>query len=94
MQGTVQLTVAFCTRVALEAWVASKREGSRWRLRNFIVAAEGRLRWIREELGVVESRALCTFRPRAFLHSWCVAQLPRNCIANASRLGMTHTMVS
>ena len=33
------LTVAFRTKMVLEAWVARIREGSRW-LRNFILAAE------------------------------------------------------
>ena len=80
----MQLTVAFCTRVALEAWVARKREGSRWRVRNFIVVAE-----LGERRGTVEMNkrrargggieGLIYLSASSFLYSWCVAQLRRNC---------------
>ena len=38
--GRCALMVAFRTRMVLEAWDARMRKGSRWRFRNFILAAE------------------------------------------------------
>ena len=95
--GECALTVAFRTKMVPEAWVARMREGSRWRLKNFILAAE-----LVERRGTIEINkrrarggelgALYTIWPGAFAYLWCVAPLRRNHTTNPSNLVMTLTL--